>query len=77
MEQARVLAQEWLAEVRRGDDPGAAKAATRKAPTMKEFCHILMEDYSKQRNKPSTQRGYGNHPLFNCFQKWRWAAKAD
>src|SRR3546814_19032214 len=25
---------------------------------MKEFCHTFMEDYSKQRNKPSTQRGY-------------------
>lgn len=25
---------------------------------MKEFCHTFMEDYSKQRNKPSTQGGY-------------------
>ena len=25
---------------------------------MKEYCHTFMEDYSKQRNKPSTQRGY-------------------
>nr|WP_269140151.1 DUF3363 domain-containing protein [Pseudothauera nasutitermitis] len=25
---------------------------------MREFCHTFMEDYSKQRNKPSTQRGY-------------------
>ena len=24
---------------------------------MKEFCHTFMEDYSKQRNKPGTQRG--------------------
>ena len=57
VDQARTMAQEWLAEVRRGD-PGAAKNAARKAPTMKEFCHTFMEDYSKQRNKPSTQRGY-------------------
>ncbi|WP_049263331.1 integrase arm-type DNA-binding domain-containing protein, partial [Pseudomonas aeruginosa] len=58
VEQARVMAQEWLAEVRRGGDPSAAKAAARKAQTMKEYCHTFMEDYSKQRNKPSTQRGY-------------------
>ena len=52
------MAQEWLAEVRKGGDPSAAKNAARKAPTMKEFCHTFMEDYSKQRNKSSTQRGY-------------------
>ena len=57
VEQARVMAQDWLAEVRRGGDPGAAKSAARKAPTMKEFCHTFMEDYSRQRNKPSSQRG--------------------
>ena len=58
VDQARTMAQEWLAEVRKGGDPSAAKNAARKAPTMKEFCHTFMEDYSKQRNKPSTQRGY-------------------
>ncbi|MBN9342456.1 MAG: integrase arm-type DNA-binding domain-containing protein [Comamonadaceae bacterium] len=58
VEQARSLAQEWLAEVRRGGDPGAAKAAARAAPTVKELCEKFMEDHSKQRNKPSTQEGY-------------------
>ena len=58
VEQARSLAQEWLAEVRRGGDPGAAKAAARAAPTVKELCEKFMEDHSKQRNKPSTQVGY-------------------
>ncbi|EJV1367255.1 tyrosine-type recombinase/integrase [Pseudomonas aeruginosa] len=58
VEQARVMAQDWLAEVRRGGDPSAAKAAARKAQTMKEYCHAFMEDYSKQRNKATTQRGY-------------------
>ncbi|KAG0771671.1 hypothetical protein G6F22_016289 [Rhizopus arrhizus] len=33
VEQARVMAQDWLAEVRRGGDPGGAKADARKAPT--------------------------------------------
>lgn len=58
VDQARTMTQEWLAEVRKGGDPSAAKNAARKAPTMKEFCHTFMEDYSKQRNKPSAQRGY-------------------
>jgi len=58
VEQARSLAQEWLAQVRRGGDPAADKAEARKAPTVKELCAKFMEDYSKQRNKPSTQRGY-------------------
>ncbi|MHA7602012.1 tyrosine-type recombinase/integrase [Alicycliphilus sp. T452] len=58
VEQARALAQEWMAEVRRGSDPSAAKAAARSAPTVKELCGKFMEDYSKQRNKPSTQEGY-------------------
>ena len=58
VEQARSLAQEWLAEVRRGGDPSAAKAAARAAPTVKELCTKFMEDYSKQRNKPGMQRGY-------------------
>ena len=37
VDQARSLAQSWLAEVRRGGDPGAAKAEARKAPTVKEL----------------------------------------
>ncbi|HBO3058547.1 DUF4102 domain-containing protein [Pseudomonas aeruginosa] len=58
VEQARALAQEWMSEVRRGGDPSAAKAAARSAPTVKELCVKFMEDYSKVRNKPSTQEGY-------------------
>ena len=58
VEQARSLAQEWLAEVRRGGDPGADKIAARKAPTVAELCEKFMEDHSKLRNKPSTQAGY-------------------
>lgn len=58
IEQARSLAQEWLAQVRRGGDPAADKAAARKAPTVKELCGKFTEDYSKVRNKPSTQESY-------------------
>ena len=37
VEQARVKAQDWLAEVRRGGDPGGAKAEARKP------CHELFD----------------------------------
>ncbi len=40
VEQARSLAQEWLALVRRGGDPAADTAAARKAPTVKEQLEI-------------------------------------
>ena len=58
VEQARSLAQEWLAQVCRGGDPAAYKAVARKAPTVAELCEKFMEDHSRQRNKPSTQEGY-------------------
>ncbi|MGH6647344.1 tyrosine-type recombinase/integrase [Aquabacterium sp.] len=58
VEQARSLAQEWLAQVRRGGDPAAEKAEARQAPTIAELCKKFMEDYSKKRNKLSTQAGY-------------------
>jgi integrase len=58
VEQARSLAQEWLAQVRRGGDPAAEKAEARQAPTVNELCTKFMEDYSKKRNKLSTQAGY-------------------
>ncbi|MCL2716737.1 MAG: integrase arm-type DNA-binding domain-containing protein [Alphaproteobacteria bacterium] len=58
VEQPRIMAQDWLAEVRRGGAPDGAKAEARKAPTMAELCRKFMEDYSRKRNKPSTQGGY-------------------
>lgn len=49
VEQDRSLAQEWLAEGRRGGDSGAAKTAARKAPTVAELCVKFMEDHSPVR----------------------------
>ena len=57
MEQARGIAQDWLADVRRGSDPSADRAAARAAPTVKELCQRFLSDYSLPRNKPSTVRG--------------------
>ena len=62
VEQARAIAQDWLADVRKGKDPGAEKSAARRAPTVKEFFGRFITDYSEPRNKPSTveaNRGYG------------------
>ncbi len=57
VEQARGIAQDWLADVRRGTDPSADRAAARAAPTVKELCQRFISDYSLPRNKPSTVRG--------------------
>ncbi len=62
VEQARGIAQDWLAEVRRGGDPSAERTAVRQAPTVKELFERFITDYSEGRNKPSTvkaNRGYG------------------
>ena len=58
VEQARGLAQDWLAEVRHGGDPGGQKAKSREAPTVKELCAKFMADYSETHNKKSTQDSY-------------------
>ena len=55
------MAQEWLAEVRKGGDPSAAKNAARKAPTMKEFCHTFMEDYQAAQQAQHAARLSGRH----------------
>lgn len=58
VEQARSIAQDWMADVRKGSDPSAAKQAARQAPTVKELCTQFIEEYSKTRNKPSTVATY-------------------
>ena len=62
VEQARAIAQDWLADVRKGKDPSAEKSAARRAPKVKELFERFIADYSEPRNKPSTvgaARGYG------------------
>jgi len=62
VEQARAIAQDWLADVHKGKDPSAEKSAARRAPTVKELFERFIADYSEPRNKPSTveaNRGYG------------------
>lgn len=66
VEQARNIAQDWLAEVRRGVDPSAERAAARRALTVKELFDRFITDYSESRNKPATvesNRGYGKRHI--------------
>jgi integrase len=70
VEQARAIAQDWLADVRKGKDPGAEKSAARRAPTVKELFERFITDYSEPRNKPSTvdaNRGYGRLHIIPHF----------
>ena len=54
VELARSIAQDWLADVRKGRDPSAEKTAARNAPSMKELCTKFIEDYSKPKNRANT-----------------------
>jgi integrase len=57
VEQARSIAQDWLADVRKGKDPSAEKAAARRAPSVKELCTKFIEDYSRPKNRARTVEG--------------------
>lgn len=70
VEQARFIAQDWLADVRKGKDPSADKAAARQAPTVREFCTKFIEDYSKLKNSKSTvksNQGYIDRYILPAF----------
>lgn len=57
VEQARAIAQKWLAEVREGRDPSLDKHKARETPSMRVFCDEFMERHSIPHNKPSTVKG--------------------
>lgn len=62
VEQARSIAQDWLADVRKGQDPSAERSAARHASTVAELFERFITEYSEGRSKPSTvrsNRGYG------------------
>lgn len=58
VDQARTIAQDWMSDIRKGQDPSAAKRAARQALTVNELCVQFIEEYSKTRNKPSTVATY-------------------
>ena len=47
VEQARGIAQDWLADVRKGQDPSVKRSAARQAPTVKELFERFMSEYSE------------------------------
>lgn len=61
VEQARDIARDWFADIRKGHDPSAEKAAARQALTVQELCKKFIEEYSTPRNKPSTVVTYQDH----------------
>lgn len=67
VEQARDIAKDWLADVRRGEDPSAARAELRKALTIAELCDRFIEDYCKDHNKPSSVSR--NQSIIKCHLK--------
>lgn len=58
VEQARLIASDLMAEVRRGHDPSARKAADRAAPTVDDLCKRFITDYCMMRNKPASVATY-------------------
>lgn len=55
-DQARRIAQDWAAEVRRGGDPIAQRQALRDAPTMSQLFDRYLEDFAQRHKKPSSVR---------------------
>lgn len=53
-ENARDIAQDWLADVAKGKDPSMERAVSRKAPTVSELCDRYMEEHSKLHKKVKT-----------------------
>ncbi len=61
VDQARKLAQDFLASVRGGADPSQERQVARTAPTVKDLADRFMVEHSEARNKPSTVQGQPDH----------------
>ena len=54
VDQARSIAKDWAAEVRRGGDPAATRNSERDAPSMSELFDKYLSEYAAKRKKPSS-----------------------
>jgi integrase len=54
VDQARSIAKDWAAEVRRGVDPAAARSGAHDAPKMNELFDRYLRDHAAKRKKPSS-----------------------
>ncbi len=57
VDQARKLAQDFLASIRGGADPSQERQVARTAPTVKDLSDRFMVEHSESRNKLSTVKG--------------------
>lgn len=58
-DQARAIAQKWMAEVKAGGDPLLSKQKRREVHTLKELFSEFMERHVAQRCRPRTYETYG------------------
>lgn len=54
VDQARSIAKDWAAEVRRGGDPAATRNSERDAPSMSDLFDKYLSEYAAKRKKPSS-----------------------
>jgi integrase len=54
VDQARKTAREWLAEARKGNDPGGDRQAARNAPTVAALADRYMAEHAEPHKKPSS-----------------------
>ena len=64
-EQARAIAKDWSAEIRRGGDPSAARKASRDAPLMADLFERYLEDHARPHKKASSVKD--DEGLIRCL----------
>lgn len=57
VDQAREIARDWYAEVRKGGDPAATFRAHREAPTVGQLCDEYLTRHAKQNKRPRSVVG--------------------
>ncbi|XJJ69826.1 tyrosine-type recombinase/integrase (plasmid) [Novosphingobium sp. BL-8A] len=58
IQQARAIAQRWLAEVRSGADPSRARAILRASMPLRQYAEYYYAKWTLVRNKENTQKSY-------------------
>ena len=64
-EQARAIAKDWSAEIRRGGDPSATRTASRNAPLMADLFERYLEDHARPHKKASSVKD--DEGLIRCL----------
>jgi integrase len=64
-DQARAIAKDWFAEIRRGGDPSSARMASRDAPLMADLFERYLEDHARAHKKASSVKD--DEGLIRCL----------